>query len=195
MHNFYQYLKNNIKIEEDTLNFIIDLTTIRKVKKHELLLTKGDICQHTFFINHGLLRFYSIDESGKEHIIQFAPENWFLSDRTSLYLTEPTAYFIDAIEDAEICLLAKNFTDQASLVSESFRIYHEKLLQTHIMQLQNRINLLIGAPAIERYVAFIKLYPDLVQRVPQWMVASYLGITPESLSRVRKEISEKKSMI
>jgi CRP-like cAMP-binding protein len=86
--------------------------------------------------------------------------------------------------------LDKTFFDHASEVSPSFRQYNERALQNHIRHLQKRINLLLGAPADKRYLDFIKLYPDLTLRVPQWMIASYLGITPESLSRVRKELAK-----
>jgi CRP/FNR family transcriptional regulator, anaerobic regulatory protein len=181
-------LKDSVKVEEVHIPEILQLTAIKEVKKFDLLLAKGDICRHVFFVKEGLLRFYSIDDLGKENIIQFASENWFLSDRTSLYLKAPTEYFIDAIEDTEVILLSEDFMRKSSDISAAFRIYNEKLLQTHIMQLQNRINLLIGAPAKTRYLEFVSLYPNLIQRVPQWMIASYLGITPESLSRVRKDL-------
>ncbi len=139
-----------------------------------------------------MVRFYSIDNEGKEHIIQFAPENWFIGDRGSTYFGQPSKFFIDAIEETTVVVLDQDFVESASEISPEFRNYNEYLLQNHIRHLQDRINLLIGASAEKRYLDFIKLYSDLTLRIPQWMIASYLGITPESLSRVRKEIAQKK---
>ncbi len=137
------------------------------------------------------MRFYSIDEAGKEHIIQFGCEDWLVSDRSSVYFNQASRFYIDAIEDSELAMLDMRFIEKANEISPEFRTYNEYLLQNHIRQLQNRIDLLIGASAEVRYLEFIKLYPNLTLRVPQWMIASYLGITPESLSRVRKELAKR----
>ncbi|MGY6547328.1 Crp/Fnr family transcriptional regulator [Arthrospiribacter ruber] len=163
----------------------------KSIKKGDVLLGEGEICQNIFFVESGLLRLFSIDASGKEHIIQFAPENWLISERSSLYFGLPSSYYIDALEDSELVIFDLNFIQTVSSISPEFRVHNEYILQNHIRQLQNRINLLIGANAEERYLDFIKLYPDLTLRIPQWMIASYLGITPESLSRVRKQLAHK----
>src|SRR5690606_32830231 len=147
------------------------------------------ICHHHFFVEKGLLRSYTIDESGKEHILQFAPENWFIADRSSYYFNEPSAINIQAIEDTEVAMLEKGFIEKALEISHSFRAYHEKMLQNHVRHQQIRINMLLSATAEKRYRYFTDTYYDLTLRVPQWMIASYLGITPESLSRVRKELA------
>ncbi|MFS0491056.1 Crp/Fnr family transcriptional regulator [Leadbetterella byssophila] len=163
----------------------------KTIQKGEFALRAGEICEESLFIEEGLLRFYTIDNGGKEHIVQFAPEGWFLADRSSIFFHSPTEYFIDAIEETKVAFLSKDFMCQAAVGTKSFAQYNETLLQRHIGQLQHRISMLIGASAEERYLEFVKTYPDLMMRVPQWMIASYLGITPESLSRVRKELSKK----
>jgi CRP-like cAMP-binding protein len=147
--------------------------------------------QSFFFVEKGLLRLYTIDDLGKEHVIQFAPENWIVSDRSSAYFNQPSDFYIDVVEDSEVVFLDKVFMDKASEQDLNFRHYFEKLLHNHIRHIQRRVSLLLGATAEQRYMDFIKLYPDLMLRVPQWMIASYLGITPESLSRVRKELAKK----
>jgi CRP-like cAMP-binding protein len=114
-----------------------------------------------------------------------------ISDRSSLYFNEKSNYYIEAVEDSEILLLHPDFISK--LIGE-FPNSLEKsdiLIQKHIKSLQDRINSLLAETAEERYMKFIKMYPDLLLRVPQWMIASYLGITPESLSRVRKELARK----
>lgn len=190
-NNFYKYLKEKVTVKSEDLPKLMDLVTTKEVKKHGFLLSRGEVCKHAFFVEKGLIRMYSIDEEGKEHILQFAPENWFVSDRESIFFGQASTYFIDAIEDSRVVMFDQEFTEKASRISPEFRNYNEYLLQNHIRQLQNRINLLIGANAEKRYLDFVSLYPDVLLRVPQWMVASYLGITPESLSRVRKELARR----
>lgn len=163
----------------------------KKVKKGEIVLKAGSICNHSFFVEEGLLRSYSIDQQGKEHMIQFAPENWIISDRSSLLFQEPSEFFIDAVENTTMIMFDEEFVKKASELSVKFRTFNQKALNNHIRHQQKRINLLLSATAEDRYLNFIELYPDVTLRVPQWMIASYLGITPESLSRVRKELARK----
>lgn len=163
----------------------------RSIKKGDVLLRQGENCHHTFFVAKGLLRAYTIDEHGKEHLLQFAPENWLISDRSSVLFDGISEQFIDAVEDSEIILIEIGFFEKLSEISPGFQRFNMYALNNHIRHLHKRINLLISASAEVRYMDFIKLYPDILLRVPQWMIASYLGITPESLSRVRKELARK----
>ncbi len=174
------------------IEIIIDDNLERKsVKRGETLLRQGEGCYHTFFVAKGLLRAYTIDEYGKEHLLQFAPENWFISDRSSVLFDEVSEQFIDAVEDSEVILIETGFFEKLSEISPGFQRFNMYALNNHIRHLHKRINLLISASAEVRYMDFIRLYPDILLRVPQWMIASYLGITPESLSRVRKELARK----
>ena len=184
-----RFLESNIPVEKNNLGEYLTSLKIRKVKKGELLLKPGDTCNYTFFVQKGLLRYFSIDKKGKENILQFATENWFITDRESVYFNLPSKYYIDALEDSEVLVLEKNFVEKISEQNDSFAEFNNKLLHNHIRNLQNRIQLLLSATAEDRYLDFIKIYPDILLRVPQLMIASYLGITPESLSRVRKELA------
>ncbi len=187
--SFTSYLMKTVglpKIEAEQLS--LPLKRMR-YEKGSILLKKGAICKHSFFVEKGLLRSYMLDESGKEHVIQFAPENWFIVDRSSVYFNDPSESYIEAIEDTETVFIGEDFMCHAAEVSPIFGRYNDRLLHNHIRQMQKRINLLLGATAEKRYLSFIEMYPDLLLRVPQWMIASYLGITPESLSRVRKELA------
>jgi len=134
---------------------------------------------------------FSLDKNGKEHVIQFAPENWLISDRSSLNFNEKSKFYIEAIEDTEVFILGNDFFTKMIENYPHIAERNDLLLQKHIRNLQNRVNSLLADTAEERYMNFIKMYPDILLRVPQWMVASYLGITPESLSRVRKELARK----
>ena len=190
-NSFYTYLKETVQVQSDDLDILTKWMEKKKVRKGDVLLRNGQVCQHVFFVEKGVLRFYSIDEAGKEHILQFATENWWMADRNNLCDQQPSEYFIDAVEDSDVVLINQEFIEKASEISPEFRSFHEKILQKRIQTLYHCIHLLIGATAKERYLDFLRTYPELFQRVPQWMIASYLGITPEGLSRVRKEISQK----
>ena len=188
---FMFYLTKTAGLEPREAHLLSDGLTRQKVEKGTLLLQPGDPCKHSFFVERGLLRSFMLDESGKEHVIQFAPENWFIVDRSSVYFNDASESYIEAIEASEVVLIGEDFMCRAAEMSSVFRRYNDKLLHNHIRQMQKRINLLLGASAEKRYLSFIEMYPDLLLRVPQWMIASYLGITPESLSRVRKELAHK----
>ena len=189
MEQFQSYLKSTIS--ESDFQSLSSLLIEKTVEKGETLLRAGDICNHSFFVESGLLRSYSLDAGGKEHVIQFAPENWIISDRSSVLFREPSEFYIDAIEKTSIIMFDNDFVDKASEISPKYREFNQKALNNHIRHQQQRINRLLSATAEERYLNFIELYPNISLRVPQWMIASYLGITPESLSRVRKELSRK----
>jgi CRP-like cAMP-binding protein len=158
----------------------IKLKTIN-VKKGQILQRSGELNTKVFMVESGLLRSYTIDNRGKEHIYMFAPENWIIGDNCDIDI--PCDLFIDAIEDSTFTVTEKDF---AKLTSD------RKSLVKRINVLQKRVIMLMSSSAIERYQHFVETYPDIVQRVPQKMIASYLGITPEALSRLRNEISREK---
>lgn len=195
MSLFNRYLAQILEIPEDRLQTCSKKYISKKVQKGAFLLRADEVCRFTFYVEKGLLRMFSVDKNGKEHIIQFAPENWLISDRSSLHFSEKSTYYIEAIEESEVLFLPEDFF--LNLLSE-FPNSVEKnnlLLQKHVKSLQDRINSLLGETAEERYLKFIKMYPDLMQRVPQWMIASYLGITPESLSRVKNALAKKNFIV
>lgn len=186
-----KYLSLNLDVDASDMSFIAENCPIKTFKKEEFLLQENEFCKHTFFVESGLLRQYAMDSKGKEHTISFAPENWFVSDRESVLFNEASSYYIQALEDSKVVLIDEEFITLLSDKVPAFIKFNNKLLHNHIRNLQNRIIMLLGASAEERYLQFIEMYPDILLRVPQTMVASYLGITPESLSRVRKELVRK----
>lgn len=151
-----------------------------QIDKGEILQRKGEHSTKGYIVESGLLRSYSIDEKGKEHIFMFAPEGWILADNIPPNL--PSELFIDALEDSVAIVFKKGEEDNQDV---------QKLFN-RIRVLQKRIIMLMSATAIERYEHFIETYPDITQRVSQRMIASYLGITPEALSKVKGERKRKK---
>lgn len=191
MDNIETYLSEILEIPKEAITTCSGFYVSKKVAKNEFLLREGEICLDTFFVEKGLLRMFSLDKNGKEHVIQFAPENWLISDRSSLNFNEKSKFYIEAIEDTEVFILGNDFFTKMIENYPHIAERNDLLLQKHIRNLQNRVNSLLADTAEERYMNFIKMYPDILLRVPQWMVASYLGITPESLSRVRKSLANK----
>ncbi|WP_442795849.1 Crp/Fnr family transcriptional regulator [Pelobium manganitolerans] len=187
------YLTSNLGINEVDLNELTKNFKSKSVKKDEFLLRANEYCKQSFFVESGLLRQFSVDSKGKEHIISFAPENWFVTDRESSYFNQPSVYYIQALEASRVVLLDENQLQTIGGSIPSFAEFNNKLLHNHIRVLQSRISSLLSDTAEERYLKFIKTYPDVTLRVPQTMVASYLGITPESLSRLRRDLALRKT--
>lgn len=191
LEKFAQYLRDRLSITDEQAIEAVSCLKTKTIKKGETLLNPGDLKSESYFINSGLLRYFSIDEKGKEHIIQFAPENWMLSDRDTFVFNEPSVFYIEAIEDTEVVVVKKDFFSAIQNIVPEILQLNILMLHNSIRFMQKRINMLLSATAEERYLDFIKLYPSLTLRVPQWMIASYLGVTPESLSRVRKDLAKK----
>ncbi len=191
LSEFKKYIQDKTKITDEQFDLISEGLVSKKIKKDTQLLREGDVCSQVFFVTKGLLRAYTIDSFGKEHIIQFGPEDSWVSDRNSFYFNLPAMFYVDAIEDSEIVFIDKEFYERSEKIIPGFNSFSVMILHNFIRFMQKRISLLLGATAEQRYLDFIELYPNLTLRVPQWMIASYLGITPESLSRVRKELATK----
>jgi CRP-like cAMP-binding protein len=165
----------------------VSLLKIKEIKKKQYLLQEGDITRHQYFVNKGCLRTYTIDERGLEHIIQFAIEDWWTGDMYSFLTQTPARYTIEALEDSELLCLEKNALESLYEKVPKFEKFFRQLLQNAFISLQERIISNLSKPADERYCTFIEKYPKMEQRLPLKQIASYLGITPESLSRIRSQ--------
>jgi len=188
MKIFKNYLKNQTSITDEQFSLLSSELKAKRVTKGELLLIANTRTKSLFFVCKGLLRSYILDKHGKEHIIQFAPENGFIGDRNSVVFDEPTQFYVDAIEDTEVVVINKRFLDLAHNLCPDFGLFNTWRLNDSVRDIQRRVSLLLAGTAEERYTNFIELYPHLALRLSQIMIASYLGITPESLSRVRRNL-------
>ena len=188
--NFRQYFISEWGLSDEDIDRLTSNYNRLEVEKGEVLVQQGRKSSSFYFVEKGMLRMYSLSEEGKEYVLHFAPENWIIGDRGSVFFNETPFFYIDAIEDSIVFRFDTLLMDQLTTLCPDFRRNNDRLLHNHIRHLNRRITMLQGASARERYLNFIGLYPDVLLRVPQWMVASYLGIAPESLSRVRRELAQ-----
>jgi CRP-like cAMP-binding protein len=192
MKSFIDILNSDNSILKEELQQFKNNIQIQNVAKGQILQFKGEISDKSYFVKSGLLRSYFIDENFKEHIFMFGPEGWIISDFVSQTYKTPSEMIIEAIEDSEIEILSNELYDNLISRSQKFRSSDIEKLNKRIAVLQKRVIMLMSATAWERYQHFLDTYPDILQRVPQKMIASYLGITPEALSNLRSQMSKKK---
>lgn len=159
-------------------------TTITVAKKHNLL-AEGKICTHKYFVVKGCLRLFFLNEKGVEQTIQFALENWWMTDYASFSTQKPSGFFIQAVEKTE--LIAIDFASQEKLLAQfpQMERYFRLVLQRAHAAAQFRLKILYELSKEEQYRQFTTLFPEFVQRIPQYLLASYLGFTPEYLSELR----------
>lgn len=161
------------------------------LKKGDVLLNKGETVLYTHYVYSGCLRTYFIDDdSGKEHTLQFAIQDWWISDYTAFFTGGNSLTYIECIQDATIYKLSRKNMEQLYIDIPKFESFFRKKLERRFMALQKRILSNLAQTAKERYLSFINSYPSIERNVKNYHIASYLGITTESLSRIRKEISQ-----
>jgi CRP-like cAMP-binding protein len=186
-----QHISKQISLDKEEEGQIIAHLKNKKLKKKQFLLHEGDVQRQRVFVTTGCLRSYSIDKNGFEHVLQFAPAGWWIGDMRSYITQEPGILNIDAIEDSELLLLSKEAVDQLFLtipkLERMFRILTENSLATYQQRLIDNLSL----PAFERYNNFCRLYPSLIELLPQKQIASYIGVTPEFLSKMLRQQAEK----
>jgi len=188
---FFRSLNEKITLTNAEQDIIKSYLIPKKLRKKQYLLQAGDVCKTIAFVEKGALRAYSTDEKGNEHIIQFALESWTISDLYSFMTGEPATYHIDALEDSELILISKTAQEEILKRVPKYETYTRMQLTGAYLAMQKRLTSIISQSVEERYTNFISVYPSIAQRVPQHMIASYMGLKPETLSRVRKKIAEK----
>ena len=189
---FRKYLEDKIALTARDYELINSVSLFKKLRKRQYLLQAGDVCRFNAFVCRGFLRYYYVDDKGQEHIMQFVPENYWTSDRESMESAQPSKYNIDAIEASEILLLAKEDFEMIRKTIPAFNDFVNETLKKNIAVLQERIHVNISFSAEAKYNNFIAKYPTIVNRVPLHMIASYLGVSAETLSRIRSQITKKK---
>jgi len=193
----YQSILDNvskhIRLTETESSFFTSLLEHKTIRKREFLIRSGEVSKHETFVVKGLLRAYTIDASGREHVVMFAMESWWISDLYSFLTQTAGTQNIDALEDTEVLQIKRQDLEKLYIQVPKFDRFFRILLQNAFVANQQRIVSAISQTAEEQYMTFIKKYPSIEQRVPQHLVASYLGITPETISRIRRSIQKARS--
>jgi CRP-like cAMP-binding protein len=170
---------------------IFETSTIKSIKKGTILLRQGEICKFGCKVITGCLKSYVIDATGKEHIMQFAPEGWIITDMNSLYNNVPSDITIEAIENSEVHWIQSETLDIWEKSSREVLLEQIKMLTRNIITANKRTRMLLSSTGEERYIEFIQTYPTLTQRLPLKLIAAYIGITPEYLSEIRRKVAGK----
>jgi CRP-like cAMP-binding protein len=180
------------RITDEEFSFCKTLFLPKRLRKRQYLLQEGDISKYTAFVEKGLLRTYSVDEKGNEYILQFSQEGWWVGDLDSFLANEPSRYNIEALEDCELLLISKHSWDLLLEKVPAFERYFRIIIQNNLVATQRRLMDTLSGTAEQKYLKLLETYPGCLQRVPQHMIASYLGISRETLSRIRSQLAAKK---
>ncbi|EOR94222.1 cAMP-binding protein [Arcticibacter svalbardensis MN12-7] len=179
------HIKRYVPLQPEEGQFLCERLKPIKLNKKEFLLEPGKICQGNYFVVQGCLRQYFINKKLNEQILHFGIENWWIADQDSLLYQKPSSCYIQAIEESELLLLSES--NRIILFNEVPKIesYFRMILQRALVASQHRVELMFTMTEEEIYRHFAARYPDFIQRVPQYMLASYLGFTPQFMSRLR----------
>jgi CRP-like cAMP-binding protein len=181
-----------IPITGEEFNYCKTLFLPKKLRRRQYLLQEGDVCKYQAFVEKGILRSYTIDDKGDEHILQFASEGWWTADLSSFLTGELSLFNIEALEDAELLVITKPSWELLMQKIPKFEHFFRILIQNHLIATQKRLLQSLSESAEEKYIKFAETYPACVKRVSQRMIASYLGISRETLSRLRKQMAVRK---
>ena len=181
---FLNYIKNFVDLNEREITFLRSYTNYKKYFKGQYIVKQGEVCNHTNFIISGCTENFYIDQKGQEHIVTFAIENWWSSDISSFITQKPSDFNVKCLEDTEVIQFTCQNQDEIFKNIPKMETLFRKLLEKALVSSQKRIVNNFSLSAKDQYIYFKNQYPNIEQRVPQYMVASYLGITKEFLSKI-----------
>ena len=190
MNELLDYFKKNISISSEIENKLNEIIIEKKLVKRELILSDNSIKKEHIFVASGCLRSFYKTENGKEHTIQFAIKNWWISDYITLYTNNKSVVSIESVTHSKVMVIDNRKVEEFYNEYPQFETFQRKNFEKRIAALQNRILSLLTLSASEKYNQFIKDYSEFEKIIPNYQIASYLGITPQSLSRIRKERSK-----
>jgi CRP-like cAMP-binding protein len=178
-----KHFEELVALTDSEFDYIFKHFQVKKFKKHSIITQPGELMEHEYFVVKGLLKTSLEDEKGKEHILQFAMENWWVSDYQALHTQELTSFSIECLEDSELLCISSVNKNKLCLELHTFERFCRLKTTTGFLHLQKRIMLLLKSDAHARYLQLFEQYPALFQRVPKSLIASYLGVSRETLSR------------
>lgn len=192
MHPIITNVSKHIRLTPEEQSYFLNILQTKSLKKKQILLHEGEICKSSAFIMSGCLRAYTIDHNGFEHILQFAPKDWWIADMYSLITQQPATLSIDAVETTEILLLPRTAQEQLFVEVPAFERFFRIITEKALVTARRRVLDTLSLTAQQRYENFCKQYPTLIYTLPQKQIASFIGVTPEFLSKMRKELLRSK---
>lgn len=191
MQDLIDKIKSVTPLSPEAEEHIFLIAKEKNISKRDTLIRQGQVVNKTYFVTEGCLRSYCIDKEGKEHTLQFAIKEWWISDFIALFNNEPASLTIEGITDARVIEFAKKDLDNSFHLFPEFEPFQRRNLERHVVSLHKRILNQLQLSASERYDLFLAQYPNIERHVPNYHIASYLGITQQSLSRIRAEKEKK----
>ena len=191
MEDLINKIKSSTTLSSKAEEYVVSIAKEKSVSKGDVLIRQGQAVKNTYFVKDGCLRAYCIDKNGKEHTLQFAIKNWWISDFMAIYNNELSTLTIECITDSNIIEFNAEKLNGIYSIFPEFEAFQRKNLERHVVSLHKRILNQLQLTAPERYDLFLKQYPDIEQYTPNYHIASYLGITQQSLSRIRVENAKK----
>jgi CRP-like cAMP-binding protein len=189
MKELIEYIEKSISISDDIVNDLKAIIVERNIQKGELILQENTNRKIQIFVASGCLRAFYKTENDKDHTLQFATKNWWISDYMTLFNSEKSILSIESLSHSKIAIIEQSQLEELYLKFPEFGSINRMNLQNRIASLQKRIFWLLTLTAKEKYEKFIREYEVFEKVIPNYQIASFLGITPESLSRIRKEIA------
>ncbi|WP_297336866.1 Crp/Fnr family transcriptional regulator [Algoriphagus sp.] len=187
-HPLTLHLGSFIPLSAEEKTLLVDRAKVRQVKRREKILLAGEVCQHYSFVVEGCFRLFGVDDRGFEHNIQFAAENDWIADIGSFHTQKPSQLNIEALEKSSIFQIKQQDLYYLYTHVPKLNLIFKVLIELKYIEIQNRVLQNFSSTAEDRYLAFLDQYPNLSNRLPNTQIASYLGITPEFLSKIRKNI-------
>jgi CRP-like cAMP-binding protein len=182
------YIAQFVQLTPDEQSYLLSKVKTRKYLKGQFVVQNGDICKYENFVLSGCLKTYYIDTDGQEHVVMFAVENWWTADMSSFITQTPSDYNIQCLENSLLAQIYYEDLEQLYLQIPKMERFFRIIIQKAYISSQKRLVNNFSLPAKERYLQFREKYPQIEQRVPQYMIASYLGITKEFLSKIRSQL-------
>lgn len=184
----FTYIQQYIKLSEKERDVLLQHLKHRKYLKHQFIVQQGDVCRYESFIVKGAVKTFFVDQQGQEHIVMFGIENWWVADLGSFINQTPADFNLQCLEDTEVIQFSHESLEELYRLIPRLERFFRIIIQKAFVASQNRIVRNLSLPAKERYLLFRDQYPEIEQRAPQYMIASYLGITKEFLSKIRNQL-------
>lgn len=184
MEKLRQHIEQITPLTDEEFEHVKTFFTVKRVRKNQFLLHEGDEVKHEFLVQQGVYKVFYVDNEGKEHIVQFAQENWWMTDYSGYFKKKPAGMFVECLEDGEVLCLTLYGREKLSADLHKMEHFFRVKLTNGYVSLQERIRVLLSGNPQQRYEEFSRLHPDLLQRVPKKLIAAFLGVSRETLSRL-----------